>query len=76
MFVVWNRELERYVGKKKSFRRLYVHKLEEAQIYRNRGAIKNSIGLNTSNIPGKNKKILPPWAEILEIRLSVEQTKC
>ena len=74
MFVVWNRALERYVGKKKSFRRLYVHKLEDAKVYRNKGAIKNSIGLNTSNIPGKNKKVLPPWADILEIRLNIKET--
>lgn len=73
MFVVWNRALERYVGKKKSFRRLYVHKLEDAKVYRNKGAIKNSIGLNTSNIPGKNKKVLPPWADIIPVSIQPKE---
>ena len=76
MFVVWHKERKKYVGKKERHwprRRFLVPLLQDAQVYKSKGAIKNSIGLNTSNIPGKNKKVLPPWAEILEIRLDVKE---
>ena len=79
MFVVWHKEKEKYVGKKLRHwprPRVLVSKLQDAQVYKSKAAIKNSIGLNSSRIPGQNTKTLPAWAEIIEIRLEPRDTEC
>jgi hypothetical protein len=76
MYVVWNEENEMYVGRKERgwpHRRVFTMDIRKAQVYRNKGAIKNSIGLNSSNVPGRNTKTLPDWARICKIYPRIEE---
>jgi hypothetical protein len=79
MFVVWNKEKEMYVGKKDRgwpWRREFTFDINKAQMYRSEAAIKNSIGLNSSSIPGNNKKVLPPWAKVVPIHIQPKEIEC
>ena len=76
MYIVWHKERKKYVGKKLRGwprPRVLTTNTNEAQIYKSIGAIKNSLGKNTSNIPGKNKKILPEWVEIVPISIFLDK---
>jgi hypothetical protein len=71
MFAVWHKEKEKYVGKKTRRwprTRILVDDINEAQVYRSKGAIKNSIGRYTgSRVPGEGKKVLPDWVKIVPL---------
>ena len=61
MFVVKHAETGKYVsGKARYYHpRKWTDDIMKAQLYKSKGAIKNSLGRNSSNRPGHNKKTLP-----------------
>lgn len=76
MFVVKHAETGKYVRKKTRYwhPRAWTDDIMQAQVYKSKGAVKNSLGRNSSNIPGRNKKTLPPFLVIVPVVIKeVEQ---
>jgi len=76
MFVVKNVETGRYVRTKTKYwhPRVWTDDIMQAQVYKSKGAVKNSLGRNTSRIPGQNKKVLPDFLVIVPVVIKeVEQ---